>query len=277
VNDVERWIYLDGPEPERLRPLLDALRDLPPATPRARERAALRFFTTLDATLEPAEAPPEPPEPITEPWARGAAPTTPRTVTGDPTVRSPAPLPLPPSPPPAPTPPLVEARGAAPTPPRARAPEPIKSTALALEVPPELREQQGRLPFRPAPPGQPAKVRTLQAPVMPRRGHGETAPVGDDAIARAVAALPFAPTPAGASAVAVPRLTLQAYASLRAELAVHPEQRADLLRRYLVPTEGALLALDEHWRQHLAAHPEARAQFARNLAEFTAWLRLQRR
>ena len=44
MNEIERWIYLDGPEPERIRPLLDALRDLPPATPQDRERMARAFF-----------------------------------------------------------------------------------------------------------------------------------------------------------------------------------------------------------------------------------------
>jgi hypothetical protein len=28
MNDVDGWIYFDGPAPERLRPLLSALRDL---------------------------------------------------------------------------------------------------------------------------------------------------------------------------------------------------------------------------------------------------------
>jgi hypothetical protein len=44
MNDAERWIYFDGPEPAHIRPLLDALRELPPATlppptPEQRERA----------------------------------------------------------------------------------------------------------------------------------------------------------------------------------------------------------------------------------------------
>jgi hypothetical protein len=52
MNEVERWIYLDGPEPERIRPLLDALRDLPPATPQDKERMARAFFERLDAMLQ---------------------------------------------------------------------------------------------------------------------------------------------------------------------------------------------------------------------------------
>ncbi|MFT3769067.1 MAG: hypothetical protein QM820_26805 [Minicystis sp.] len=70
----------------------------------------------------------------------------------------------------------------------------------ALELPPEVREQMGRLPFRPAPQEQVAAgkglARTMQVPVM-RRGHGETVPIGDDSIAKAVAALPFAGSTVG--------------------------------------------------------------------------------
>jgi len=30
MNDVELWIYLGGPEPAHIKPLLDAMRELPP-------------------------------------------------------------------------------------------------------------------------------------------------------------------------------------------------------------------------------------------------------
>ena len=42
MNDIDRWIYFDGPEPEQIRPLLDALRDLSPATPQD-ESADIKF------------------------------------------------------------------------------------------------------------------------------------------------------------------------------------------------------------------------------------------
>jgi hypothetical protein len=57
MNDADRWIYFDGPEPEHIRPFLDALRDLPPATPEDKERAIRRFLATLDATLSRREEP----------------------------------------------------------------------------------------------------------------------------------------------------------------------------------------------------------------------------
>jgi hypothetical protein len=48
--------------------------------------------------------------------------------------------------------------------------------------------------------------------------HAETAPIGDDSVAKAVAALPFAGNTVGAAIVPFPRLKLEEYASLRAEL-----------------------------------------------------------
>jgi hypothetical protein len=62
MNDVDAWIYFDGPEPERIRPLLDALRalrsaTLPPATPEDREQAVRRFMARLNATLPRSEEP----------------------------------------------------------------------------------------------------------------------------------------------------------------------------------------------------------------------------
>jgi hypothetical protein len=57
MNDVEAWLYFDGPEPEHLRPLLDALRDVPPPTPEDKERALRRFLARLNATPSRREEP----------------------------------------------------------------------------------------------------------------------------------------------------------------------------------------------------------------------------
>ena len=113
---------------------------------------------------------------------------------------------------------------------------------------------------------------TVQLPVM-GLGTGKTAPLGDDAIAKAVAALPFAVRTPGGDAVSFPRLTSPQYASLRAELAVSPERAGVILPRYLVESEPARRALDLCWEAHLAARPEARVTFEKDLARFTAWLR----
>jgi hypothetical protein len=54
VNDVDRWIYFDGPEPESVRPLLDALREVetPRPTREHKARVLADFLETLDARLE---------------------------------------------------------------------------------------------------------------------------------------------------------------------------------------------------------------------------------
>jgi hypothetical protein len=146
---------------------------------------------------------------------------------------------------------------------------------MALELPAEVREQLGRLPFQSAAEAQvagKAAARTLQVPVMMRRGHGETVPIGDDSIAKAVAALPFVGNAVGAGMVALPQLTVEQYASLRAELSVWPDRAAEILRRYQVVNEAARRALDEHWEAWLARQPEGRAVFERALGEYTAWL-----
>ena len=147
-------------------------------------------------------------------------------------------------------------------------------TRLALPIPAEFREQFGRLPFKPPTPG-PELARTMKVPVHdPRKG--ETAPLGDDSIEKAVAALPFVGATSGAGVVFFPRLSIQQVASLRAELALWPERSGEILRRYRVMNEAAHRALWEHWQAELAASPEARATFEKGVASYTAWLRAQR-
>jgi len=226
MNDVDAWIYFDGPEPERIRPLLDALRDLPPATPEDKERVARRFFEKLDAMLERLkEATPDPPAP-----APGLAPP----------------------------------------------PGGLTGTAPALDISPELQEKMGRLPFRPLQPGEPRATRTLQVPVMPT-DLGDTAPLGDDSIAKAVAALPFVMITTAAGLIPIPRLSTDEYARFRAELAIWPERSAEILPKYRVRDEAARAALDAHWQTHLADKPEARARFEGALEAHMGWLRAERR
>jgi hypothetical protein len=62
MNDAERWIYFDGPEPAHLRPLLDALRELPPPTlppptPEDKERVIRRILERIDARYPRGQAP----------------------------------------------------------------------------------------------------------------------------------------------------------------------------------------------------------------------------
>ena len=148
------------------------------------------------------------------------------------------------------------------------------TTTLVHEIPPELRERLGMFPFKPRPPGT-ELTQTKQVPVLnPRKG--ETVGPGDDSITKAVAALPFAGDTGGAALLPFPRLSLEAYASLRADLSVWPERSAEILPRYQVMNEAAYRALSEHWHTELAASPEARATFDKLLADYTAWLRARK-
>lgn len=243
MSDIDNWIYFDGPEPDHIRPLLDALRDLSPATPEDKERLSRRFLTRLDAALS----------------ERSESPTT-----GKP-------------PPPEARPPEVrppEARPPEARPPEGPPPEVLTSMAVALDLTAEVQEALRGLPFKAPEPGTEFGT-TMQVPVMdPRKG--ETAGLGDDSITKAVAALPFAGNMVGQSKVPIPRLPLEAYASLRAELSVWPERSADILPQYHVMNEAARRALDEHWQTQLEASPELRAKFEKALGDYTAWLRTRR-
>jgi hypothetical protein len=268
VNEIDGWIYFDGPEPEPIRPLLDALRELPPSTPEDKQRMARRLFEKLDAEL----ARKGEPSVVTAATAATSAraPSERWVVEDGATVRSPSFDERPTAPPPAEPPSLpVEPR-----PPKGRPAEDLTTTALLLEIPAEFREQMGRLPFKPRAPGT-ELARTMQVPVLNLR-KGETVPLGDDSIAKAVAALPFAGNTVGAALVPYPRLSLEAVASLRAELSLWPEWSAEILPRYHVMNEATRRALDEHWQIELAASPEARATFDKLLADYTAWLRTRR-
>jgi hypothetical protein len=300
MSDLDAWIYLDGPEPEELRPLLDAAREVPDATPEEREEDERALLAMLDARASRRAASGAESEerrdggPATAGGEAGAAvgaaahaesmpraESAPRAGGGGPTARSP----------------VVEARGdaaaltagagaavievlgGAAEGASAAVPEGPKSTAMALDLTPEMREQLGRLPFRPVAPGEPPPWqgvgKTMQVPVY-GRAPGMTAPLGDEAIAKAVAAaaLPFVGSAAGTG---FPRLSLEQYASLRAELAVAPGEAAEIMRRYQVPDEAAWRALQGHWEKVFAARPEERASFERAVGEFVAWLRAARR
>jgi hypothetical protein len=66
----------------------------------------------------------------------------------------------------------------------------------------------------------------------------------------------------------VPPLSARQYVALRAELALQPAPREETRRRYHVPNEAALRALDEHRR-----HPARRAELETALADFAVVLR----
>ena len=156
------------------------------------------------------------------------------------------------------------------------APDPFAGTADLVDLPAAVWAVMGKLPFKPAPAEAPAPGRgtakTMPVPVIPS-SMGETLPLGDDTLRKAVAAVPFAGSTAGAGVVPFPALTVQQYVSLRADLAARPERWTETLRSYGVPSEASRRALDQHWQEQLAARPELRAELDAAVATYTSWLR----
>ena len=302
MNESDDGLDFEGAEPEHLQPLLDALREQAPSTADEKEQRArqLRVLERLDAeiarkrelSVTTAATAATAVTAVTAATAAiiARAPSEPRVGdvgdvddvgdVGDmgewedgATVRSPSFKERPAPPPPAEPPPLpVDAPE--PRPPAVRPVQDLTITSVALDIPPEIRELMGRLPFLPRAPG-PELARTMKVPVHNPR-QGQTAPLGDDSIEKAEAVLPFVGNTVGAALVPFPRLSLEQYASLRAELWVWPERRVEILPRYHVMNAAVRRALEEHWHFEFVASPEARATFDQLLADYTAWLRTQR-
>jgi len=355
VNDVERWIYFDGPEPEFVRPLLDALREVetPCPTPEHKERMLADFLATLDARLERVtdghaeEA--HGPASVAGLAARAAPLTLPVAVRSVDEVQA-----IPKGEAPlgfeawaalsirfigARAEEKLEALGArrltldawtridddylrvlsadlragrterpalyaatckedmvrrseaseaseaepseenapAPRPAYMRARAPFAGTGDAVDLPAAVREAMGKLPFRAAAagPGPAALGRELAKtkPMAVMRSHlGETLPLDDAALQKAVAAVPFAGSTGGVGIVYFPSLTVQQYVSLRADLAARPEWAGETLRRYGVPSEASRRALEEHWQEQIALRPELRAELEAAVATYMTWL-----
>src|SRR5262249_43381359 len=127
-------------------------------------------------------------------------------------------------------------------------------------------------PFKPPPPGQAPPKRapkTVQSPVFGLE-LGKTAPLDDDSIARALAAvLPFP--------VALPQLTVRQYASLCVELSMWPGRAEEIRTRSGVRGDTARAALDALWGRERAARPEVGAAFEEDCARYREWLRTNAR
>jgi hypothetical protein len=73
----------------------------------------------------------------------------------------------------------------------------------------------------------------------------------------------------------LPTLTIAQYASLHAELLVHPEWVEAIRQRYHLSDEAMQRRLDAAWQQRFASWPDERADFQHKLAEYQRWLRTQ--
>ena len=236
-----------------------AVSDLGFASAGERERAIREVSARIAAAAAQRAARPVPGE---RPAARDAPPPT----QGGATLRSPpawvarqggpeqSPAPVPNHAPPA-------SRG-----PVAQAPAFLKNTVPLAALSPEALAKGGAAPFAPAPTAKPLPQRGAAPRTVPSRvvGIGETTPVGDGSIEKAVAA--------SRSPLSSPPLTLRQFASLCAELAFQPNWQHEILERYGVRDEAVLTALDAHWRRERAAQPEARTAFADDFASHLAWL-----
>jgi len=131
------------------------------------------------------------------------------------------------------------------------------------------------LPFSSTP--SPEFVKNLSAPrAVPVREQRKSldATVPANMMSPIPEALPFAHgAPAAPPPPKVPQMTLQAYASLCAELSVTPEKSVEVLRRYGVHDEHARRALDEEWRARLAAHPPSNQEWQKLYTTYRDWLR----
>lgn len=128
-----------------------------------------------------------------------------------------------------------------------------------------LRVDEDPLPFEgeAAPPAPMAP----ELPPQPIRDLDQTAALG---VAVAVGdAVPFGTS----SGAAPPELTLEQYASFRAECAVTPERLDEVRTRYGVADEPAQRALERSWEQRLAADADLHQRYEELLPGYERWLR----
>lgn len=169
----------------------------------------------------------------------------------------------------------AEAAAAPATPPTAAgAPEHLSETAKATEMP--LPGGGGKvLPFQSTPSAE--FLASLAAPRSPRPHDptaGLTEPLGTLLLSDLKNTLPFGKRKAQAApdAVSWPRLTLQQYASLCAELSVAAQDETEILRRYHITGVAARKAVDREWQDRLATHADTQAEWQRLYSEFRDWL-----
>jgi hypothetical protein len=149
-------------------------------------------------------------------------------------------------------------------------PDELRSTNDVPDLRPALAKLLGEMPFpgrAPEPPGtQPAK-QTQRSQVVRGRAGSTLAP-DDGAMQRPTPVTPFAGGAGGLAVVEVPRLTAEEYVTLRAELRVRPDLRAEIMGRYRVLNEAGCRALWEYWNapQRRAEYDEAAATYVRGFS-----------
>jgi hypothetical protein len=162
--------------------------------------------------------------------------------------------------------------------PPSRGTSPLAGTMKAPDLPSFVKQASANpLPFGEAP--SPEFLASLEAPRPSPVLSGATIPGGVDLMAQLRSTLPFAKQNTGAEVssstkvVSYPRLPLETYASLCAELSVFPERTPEILAKYGIRDEEARVALDADWKARLSAHPDTCEEWRSRCASYEAWLR----
>ncbi len=169
-----------------------------------------------------------------------------------------------------PTPAVIVSR-----PPVVRAPAHLSGTMMAPALIPGAKPAAAALPFGHAPSAEfVAEMSEPRTSAPEATVGGATLPLGVDLLGKMRQELPFLKTaaPAAAKVAAWPRLTLDMYASLCAELSVFPERVPDILKKYGIADEAGRRGVDREWAERLSAHPETQELWQRKVGEFRAWL-----
>ena len=149
----------------------------------------------------------------------------------------------------------------------------LSGTMAARDLPTFVAQAAAHpLPFGAIP--SPEFLASLDAPRSPPSPGATMAGGGDVRVT-----LPFAKpaTAAGSKPARFPRLTLESYASLCAELSVYPDRAADILGKYGVTDDEARRAVDDDWGARLAENADTREEWERLRATHEGWLRQQPR
>ena len=103
------------------------------------------------------------------------------------------------------------------------------------------------------------------APTPPPAVSGDSAP---PPALTTEAASPGVTAPGGTA----PEMTVDAYASLCAEMAVFPQRRGDILRRYNIADDAALAVLRARWKERFGREPAMEMVWQEKYRTFRDWL-----
>ncbi len=179
---------------------------------------------------------------------------------------------------PSPFPSLASATPPAPVPPAFHQASDLASTLSLATLPIPDLPRAAPLPFGITPSSEFVASRSAVRPTIPHSEVGETLPLDANLLSAMLPAVPFnhagsALPPMAAKPAPSPQLTLDAYASLCAELWVFPSRAADILRKYGVVDDITRRELDHRWRDLFTTAPPFREEWQRKVTLFGDWLR----